>query len=254
MGFARSSRKCFKMKKLYYDFHIHSCLSPCADDDMTPNNIAGMAKIKGLDIVALTDHNTCGNCRSFIAAAEKQEIIGIAGMELTTAEDIHIVCLFEELDEAMSFDSEVDTHRCLIKNRTDIFGDQFITDGDDNIVGTDEYLLSNATDLTIEDAAELVKKHNGVCFPAHIDRESNGVVAILGSFPDEPYFKCAEFHDTDKQTEYTEKYTNLKDKVLLTSSDAHYLWDIRDKEAYFELEDEPYSSVFVRHKLFEKLR
>ena len=221
---------------------------------MTPNNIAGMAVLAGLQIVALTDHNTCKNCPAFFEAAKKNGLIPIAGMELTTAEDIHIVCLFEELDEAMSFDSEVDTHRCLIKNRTDIFGDQFITDGDDNIVGTDEYLLSNATDLTIEDAAELVKKHNGVCFPAHIDRESNGVVAILGSFPDEPYFKCAEFHDTDKQTEYTEKYTNLKDKVLLTSSDAHYLWDIRDKEAYFELEDEPYSSVFVRHKLFEKLR
>ena len=242
------------MNRYFYDFHIHSCLSPCADNDMTPNNIAGMSVLAGLQIVALTDHNTCKNCPAFFEAAKKNGLIPIAGMELTTAEDIHLVCLFEELNEAMSFSDDVHTHRCLIKNRTDIFGDQFITDGDDNIIGTDEYLLSNATDLTIEDAAELVKQYNGVCFPAHVDRESNGVIAILGSFPDDPHFDCAEFHDSDKQAEYAEKYTNLKDKVLLTSSDAHYLWDIRDKEAYFELEDEPYSSVFVRHKLFEKLR
>lgn len=242
------------MNRYFYDFHIHSCLSPCADNDMTPNNIAGMAVLAGLQVVALTDHNTCKNCPAFFEAAKKNGLIPIAGMELTTAEDIHMVCLFETLDEALSFDDDVNGHRCLIKNRTDIFGDQLITDGDDNIIGTDEYLLSNATDLTIEDAAELVKKYNGVCFPAHVDRESNGVIAVLGAFPDDPYFKCAEFHDSNKQSEYTEKYKNLKDKLLLTSSDAHYLWDIRDKEAYFDLEDEPYSSVFVRHKLFEKLR
>ncbi len=242
------------MNRYYYDFHIHSCLSPCADNDMTPNNIAGMASLAGLSIVALTDHNTCKNCPAFFEAAKKNGIIPIAGMELTTAEDIHVVCLFEELGEAMSFSDDVHTHRILIKNRTDIFGDQFITDGDDNVIGTDEYLLSNATDLTIEDAAELVGKYNGVCFPAHIDRESNGVIAVLGSFPEEPYFGCAEFHDSGKQQEYRKNYPCLDGKVLLTSSDAHYLWDIRDREAYFDLEDEPYSSVFVRHKLFEKLR
>ena len=116
------------MKKLYYDFHIHSCLSPCADDDMTPNNICGMAKLKGLDIVALTDHNTCGNCKSFMAAAEKQEIVGVAGMELTTSEDIHIVCLFEHLEDAERFSSEVAKYRVPFENRVDIFGEQYYLD------------------------------------------------------------------------------------------------------------------------------
>ena len=96
------------MNRYYYDFHIHSCLSPCADNDMTPGNIAGMAALAGLQIVALTDHNSCRNCPAFFAAAKKYGIIPIAGMELTTAEDIHVVCLFERLDDALRFNDEVD--------------------------------------------------------------------------------------------------------------------------------------------------
>ena len=82
------------MKDYYYDLHIHSCLSPCGDNDMTPNNIAGMGVVAKLDIMALTDHNTCLNCPAFFKAAENNGIVPVAGMELTTAEDIHLVCLF----------------------------------------------------------------------------------------------------------------------------------------------------------------
>ena len=93
------------MSRYYYDFHIHSCLSPCGDDDMTPANIAGAATLAGLQIVALTDHNTAKNCPAFFKAAKHYGIIAIAGMELTTLEDIHVVCLFEKLDQALSFSS-----------------------------------------------------------------------------------------------------------------------------------------------------
>ena len=88
------------MSKFFYDLHIHSCLSPCGDDDNTPNNIAGMASLCELDIVALTDHNTVKNCPAFFEAAKKYGIIPVAGMELTTSEDIHVVCIFEKLDDA----------------------------------------------------------------------------------------------------------------------------------------------------------
>ena len=190
MGFARSSRKCFEMKKLYYDLHIHSCLSPCADDDMTPNNISGMAKLKGLDVVALTDHNTAKNCPAFLKAAKSYGLIGIAGMELTTAEDIHVVCLFEKLEEAMAFSEEIGNHLIKIKNRVEIFGRQQIMDEEDNILGEEEYVLSNATDISVEDVPELVKSFNGVCYPAHIDRTANGIVSVLGVFPQDAEFGC----------------------------------------------------------------
>ena len=77
---------------------------------MTPNNIAGMAAIKGLNVLALTDHNTAKNCPAFFEACKRQGIIPIAGMELSTEEDIHLVCLFEELDDAMRFDAVIEEH------------------------------------------------------------------------------------------------------------------------------------------------
>ena len=83
--------------RYYYDLHIHSCLSPCGDNDMTPDSIAGMGELNKLDIMALTDHNTLKNCPAFFKAADRHGIIPVAGAELTTAEDIHVVCLFATL-------------------------------------------------------------------------------------------------------------------------------------------------------------
>ena len=87
--------------KFYYDLHIHSCLSPCADMDMTPNNIVNMAKLLGLDVIALTDHNTSLNCEAITKVAEKKGLCVLPGMELTTSEEIHAVCLFDTLDKAL---------------------------------------------------------------------------------------------------------------------------------------------------------
>lgn len=243
------------MNKYYYDFHIHSCLSPCGDDDSTPNNIAGMASIAGINIMALTDHNTAKNCPAFFAAAKKHGIIPIAGMELTTSEDIHIVCLFERLEDAMSFDSEISQrYRIKVKNRVDIYGEQYIMDGDDNVIGTEEYFLPIATNISVDEVPEITQRFGGICFPAHIDRQANGIIATLGVFPDSPNFDVVELHDISKKEEYLNKYPILKDKLILSGSDAHYLWDIRDKECYFELEDEPYSSDLVRKNLFKILK
>lgn len=242
------------MNRYYYDFHMHSCLSPCADNDMTPNNIAGMCALAGLQIAALTDHNSTRNCPAFFAAAKKQGIIPIAGVELTTAEDIHVVCLFEELDDAMRFGEEVDGQRIRIPNRTDIFGDQIVMNENDEQIGIEEDLLPNATMLTIDDVMPLVERFGGVCFPAHVDREANGIIATLGTFPESPPFVCAEIHDMEQTDEYQKMYPVLQQKLILCGSDAHYLWDIRDACAYFELEDEPYSSSFVRAQLFRRLR
>ncbi len=241
------------MNRYYYDLHIHSCLSPCGDDDNTPNNIAGMAVISGLNIVALTDHNTTKNCPAFFEAAKKYGLIPVAGMELTTAEDIHVICLFETLAEAMQFGEEVEKHRLLFENRPDIFGKQQILDSEDNIIDEEKNLLSNATDLSLEDVPMLVEKFNGVCYPAHIDRAANGVISILGTFPETPHFNCVEMHFGKNVEKYKESY-KLYDKLFIVSSDAHFLSDIRDKDNYFELEDEPYSTDFVRKQLFIKLK
>ncbi len=241
------------MSRYYYDFHVHSCLSPCADDDNTPNNLAGMASICGINIMALTDHNTCKNCPAFFAAAKKYGIIAIAGMELTTAEDIHLVCLFEELSDALAFDSEIDKYRTPFKNRVDIFGHQSVMDENDNIIGIIDDFLPVATSIMLEDAVKLVNDFGGICYPAHIDRQANGIIAILGTLPETPHFSCVEFHNSDNVEEYKSRYS-IEDKRILVGSDAHYLTDLREENDYFEIDDEPYSSTLVRKKLFERLR
>ena len=239
--------------RLFCDLHIHSCLSPCGDNDMTPNNIAGMAALKGLHLLALTDHNTSKNCPAFFEACRRQGIVPIAGMELTTAEDIHIVCLFETLEAAMDFDAFVDSKRIRIKNRTDIFGEQIICNANDEPLGQEEFLLSNATALPLEKAVESARAHGAVVYPAHVDRQANGILTTLGGMPPSPVFTAVEYHDGGRIAELCETHSALAGLETVICSDAHYLWDINEAEHCFLLDDEPYSSALVRRRLLDKL-
>ncbi|HBL83806.1 MAG: hypothetical protein A2Y17_08300 [Clostridiales bacterium GWF2_38_85] len=241
------------MTDFYYDLHLHSCLSPCADNDMTPKNIAGMAYLKGLQIVALTDHNTCSNCPAFFKACKKYGIVPVAGMELTTAEEIHLICLFPTLKAAMKFDSVVRNHRTPIKNRPDIFGEQIIMDENDEITGYDVNLLSFATDLTLEDAYKAVDSFGGASYPAHIDREANGIIAILGSFPEEPAFSCVEIHDMTLVDALKKTNPIIKNKLVINSSDAHYLTDINEAVNSVALNCDISKANHIREKLVKNL-
>ena len=243
------------MTRYRYDFHVHSCLSPCGDADNTPNNIAGMAYLNGINIMALTDHNTSRNCPAFFAAARRYGLVPVAGMELTTSEDIHAVCLFERLEDALAFNDEVDTRRVRIKNREDIFGEQLLLDENDNVVGREEDLLINATTIALDEAPILAAKYGGICYPAHIDKQANGAIEILGDFPHYAGFRIAEMHDREKIQTYVETY-GLQGMRIMVSSDAHYLHQLRegDENDWFDLDDNLEGEEQVLSKLFEDLR
>ncbi len=242
------------MSRYYYDLHIHSCLSPCADDDMTPNNICGMAMLQGLNIIALTDHNTCGNCETFLAVAKKHGLIGVAGMELTTAEDIHVICLFEYIEKAKAFSDEVQKYRLPFPNNERLYGKQMYMDSEDNVTGVEENFLPLATTLGLEDAVNLALQFDAVVYPAHIDRMANGIVAILGTMPESPEFSCIEFNSNEDMEKYRSEIPKIVGKPYVINSDAHNLWSINEAVNFLELDDEPYSSDLVRHRLFEYLR
>ena len=218
------------MSMLYYDLHIHSCLSPCGDKDMTPANIAGMAAVKGLDVIALTDHNSCRNCPAAMRHAENLGITLIPGMELTTSEEVHVVCLFPTLEAAMDFDQYVYLHLLPVKNRPDIFGEQLILDEKDQITGTLEKLLINATDIPFYRTEALVAGFRGLCFPAHLDRSSTSLLSNLGFIPPESTFRCAEIRDLTKLHQLRRDHPYLESCRILSNSDAHYLWDIREPD------------------------
>lgn len=241
------------MNRFYYDLHIHSCLSPCGDDSSTPDSIAGMGELNGLSIIALTDHNSAKNCPAFLKAAKRHGITAVCGMELTTSEDIHAVCLFESLEGALDFDTEINRLRIPYVNQPEIFGNQLIVDDEDNVLATEGNLLINAVMLSLDDAPAFVGKYGGVCYPAHIDRTSNSVSSVLGAFPDYLGFNFAELHDGSKKEEYS-KFSGLSTDNLLVSSDAHYLWDISEKSSFLMLDAEENDDEAIIKSLFKKLR
>lgn len=216
------------MSAFFCDLHIHSCLSPCAEEEMTPGNIAGIAKLNGLMVVALTDHNTCGNCKTFFAACEYYGVVPVAGMELTTSEDVHLLCLFRTLSDATAFSEAVDHRRIKIKNRPEIFGRQLLIDENDEPCGEEEALLINATTLSLDEAAQLCKDHRGIAIPAHIDREANGLLSTLGGMPERPDFSTIEVKDAANLLSLMQKHPVLQNKRAIVSSDAHSIREIAE--------------------------
>lgn len=222
--------------KLYYDLHIHSCLSPCGDDLMTPANIAGMGKVVGLQVMALTDHNTAENCPAFFKACEAYGITPIAGMELSTAEDVHLVSLFPTLEAALDFDKALAPHRMPIDNDPEIYGRQLVMNENDEVLKELSPLLIAATDLFMGDAVELVRSFGGVIYPAHIDRDSSGIIAMLGDIPPEYAFTAVEYRDLQNREAYEARYAEAKGKRVVVSSDAHRLEAINEPVNSFSLD------------------
>lgn len=221
--------------RAYYDLHLHSCLSPCGDNDMTPNNIVGMAKLLGLNIVALTDHNSCKNCPAAVEAGKKQGLCVVPGMELCTAEEIHMVCLFPDLLCALRFDREIACHIMPVKNRPDIYGEQLILDENDGITGTMETLLITAADIPLSGLSALVDRFGGICFPAHIDRDSYSVLSVLGEIPPEESYSAVEITAQGDVEALKKRHPILNGKILLKDSDAHYLENMEQACAWIDL-------------------
>ena len=211
------------MIPLHYDLHLHSCLSPCGDNDSTPGNIVGMAVVKNLDVIALTDHNTCKNCKAAMAIGREYGITVIPGMELTTSEEVHVLCLFHTLEDAMGFDAFVEPRILQIPNDPKAFGDQFICDENDEVVGSFSTLLISATDISFDKVDDALKPFNGVMIPAHIDKNSFSLISNLGFVPPDTDFKCFELADMKNLHKLQESNPYLRKCNVITDSDAHYI-------------------------------
>ena len=231
------------MVSLTYDLHIHSCLSPCGDDDMTPANIAGMAAVKGLDVIALTDHNACRNCPAFMAAAEEYGVLAIPGMEITTSEEVHAVCLFPTLEAALNFDRYVYERLMKYPNNSQIFGRQQIYNLQDQAEAEEENLLINSTDISFDHLWDLASSYGGVMIPAHIDKNANSLIANLGFVPPDSRFKTAELKDLKKLHQIRRENPYLEGCRIISNSDAHYLEHIQGPERTIPVREKSIEAV-----------
>lgn len=231
------------MNAYSYDFHTHSCLSPCGDDDMTPNNMVNMALLAGCEIMAITDHNTCKNAPAVMKAGEKAGLLVIPGMELCVQEEAHIVCLFETLEGAMDFDSFIYSNMPHIKNKPEVFGYQRFMDENDTETGIEENLLIISAFTGVNEVAALAENYGGAAFPAHVDRNSFSVIASLGAIPDEAGFTCAELTYGCNYEKMAQKYPGIADKFILRSSDAHYLEVLAGEKCRIKLPEKSAAAV-----------
>ncbi len=218
--------------KFYYDLHIHSDLSPCGSSDMTPNNIVNMSYIKGLNIISVTDHNTARNLPPVVMLGERAGIKVVPGIEVTTKEEVHVLCYFRNLIDALQFGDIIYSSLPDVVNNPIIFGEQNIYNELDEKTGSLGKLLLNAVSLSIGEVHNMAVSHNGIMVPAHINKKSNSILGVLGFIPKNLCIDLVEIYD---KTAIDEKY--VEGLRILRNSDAHQLVDISEAKNFFELDD-----------------
>lgn len=201
--------------KVRCDLHIHTALSPCAAPEMTPKNIVNMATLAGANVIAITDHNSVRNVWAVTAAAGSKLVV-VPAMEVWTREDVHMLCLFPNLMVAETFDRKVYAALPNRRGDEDLFGQQYLFDSENKIIGWEERLLLSPVELSIDDVCNEVTVLGGVVIPAHVDR-TYSVITQLGFIPPHLPIGLVEVSRRGKQPEESRAYQRI------TNSDAHSL-------------------------------
>jgi len=201
------------------DLHNHSCLSPCGSLDLSPKRILELGESRGIKLMALTDHNSSLNCPAFAKLSAKYGIIPIFGMEATTSEEVHVLCLFSNLEKSMAFSEYAYSILTPFLNNPEKTGDQVYVDEDENIEGEVEYYLVNPLDLSIDNIGQKVIEYGGIVIPAHVDRPAFSMASQLGIVVGGPWsaLECVRIPPMFNNTGL-----NTLGFPLTTSSDAHY--------------------------------
>lgn len=232
---------------MHYDLHIHSCLSPCADDDMTPNNICNMAVIKGLDAIAVTDHNSCRNLPAIDRCAERTGIRLIYGCELQTIEEVHVLGYFRTLQDALRMQSWIDEK--LIRTQYDpkYFGHELIMNENDEVCSEEKSLLITSLHASLEETVEAIHLHCGAAVLAHAVGRTNSILAQLGFIPKELPYDGIEVKKIEDMSTIKKSHPWISDEstVWLIDSDAHRLIDI--SEPIHEINEEQLQRLWRRN-------
>ena len=205
-----------------FDLHIHSCLSPCANLEMSPAEIVARAKAAGLGGIALTDHQSARNCPAIAECARRAGIACLCGLEVQTAEEVHTVALFDTVEQALALTDAVYAALPKRVNDPETFGDQPVVTWDDDIVELEWRILAMGCRLTIPDVAAKVRELGGLYVAAHVDRPNFSVLGSLGAIPD-GCFDAVELSRTADEALWLPKTEGY---AVVRSSDAHNLDDV----------------------------
>ena len=222
------------LKKFKADLHIHSCLSPCGDWDMSPRRIIQRSLEVGLDLIAICDHNTAENAGAAVREGRRRGLHVLPGMEICSKEEVHMLALFGELSQALAMQSYVYAHLSG-ENKPKIFGCQVVANENDEVLGENPRLLIGATRLGLHDIAAKTHLLGGLSFCCHVDRPAYGIINQLGFIPDDLVLDGVEISRHVKLAEAHKTVSGIEKFSCITNSDAHFIEDIGKVWTVFQM-------------------
>ena len=230
------------MKTFRAELHVHTVLSPCAEVEMIPPLIIQAAQDKGIDLLAITDHNSTANIAAVQEAAAGSGIVVLPGMELQTKEEVHLLCLFDTLAQAASMQQTIDPLLPQVQNDPEHFGEQFIVDATGDFIRSETRLLLTSANISLDHAVARVKELGGIAIPAHIDRKAYGLLTMLGFFPPDVPFDAVEISRFTTAEKLSEQYPSIKKYPVIQSGDVHRLDEFLGK-CVFQMEAPDISNI-----------
>ncbi len=221
------------LKKFRADLHIHTCLSPCADLEMTPSAIIRTALKKGLDIIAITDHNSAENVMAARKAAENTNITVLAGMEISSLEEAHILALFDNIEGIMKLQELIYKNLAPGRNDEKYFGEQVVVNEKDEVLSFNKRLLIGATTLSAQKIVNTIQSLGGLAVASHIDRDAFSIISQLGFIPGDLKFDALEISPNTSPEKAALVFAEYKSLAWITSSDSHYLKDLGQRTTIF---------------------
>jgi predicted metal-dependent phosphoesterase TrpH len=209
------------LRRLRADLHIHTCLSPCGELSMSPRAVVRRAREAGLDLIAVTDHNTTENAGAVIEAAAGTGLAVLPGIEMTTAEEVHLLGLFEAGTGLGPFQAEVYRNLPDLPAKMKFVDDQVIVDAADYVTGFCPRCLFGATLFSVHDAVDLIHGYGGLAIACHIDRESFSIISQLGFIPPGLKLDAVEVSSRMAPDEANTAFGSLEDLPIVRFSDAH---------------------------------
>jgi len=211
------------------DLHVHTVLSPCAEVEMIPPLIVQRAREKALGAIAVTDHNSAENVAAVIEAARDLNLTVFPGMEVQTREEVHLLCLFQTLEQVLSWQERIYQRLPDLSNNDQVFGPQFVVDATGDFVRYNTRLLLTSVSLSVEEVAHEVAERGGLCIPAHIDRPAYSLLANLGFVPVGAQFAALEISPRCNIENLRAQHPSTAAYALICSGDAHRLDEIADR-------------------------
>jgi predicted metal-dependent phosphoesterase TrpH len=223
------------LRRYKADLHVHTCLSPCGELEMSPRKIVAEVEQRGIDIIGVCDHNSAQNVPGLLRAAAGHRVVVLPGMEVCTSEEIHVLALFDNVESALELQGIVYANLAG-ENNPEVFGQQVIANEFDEVEGFQVRLLIGAADLTVEDTVGAIHRLGGLAIASHIDRESYSVIGQLGFIPATIRFDALEISSNTSDAEAQKRFQEYRQYVFVRNSDAHRLADIGRSVSEYLLE------------------